>query len=138
MYPENYDFSNGLNNWTAHNGFTMYWRNNEIIGWENNEPVYGDATDKGYLINYKNRSLPPTLPWFGTGGGLDLTDSFEEWEYAETIIPVSSIQEGDSANIEINFNVSQVYFNSPMKYLILAKKGSEVLALDPSGSFFKI
>src|SRR5690554_2035691 len=60
-YPENYDFSDGLTGWTAVNGFVASIDNRKVDNfvsgtgvipqeWTTN-PVYGDATEKNYLVN---------------------------------------------------------------------------------------
>jgi len=127
LHPDNYDFHDNLTGWTAKNGFTMFWRNNEIIGWdsETNEPIYGNETENGFMINHKNRPLPLSFPWFG--------DNFDTWECAETTVPVVG---GEGAiKVEVNINVSQFDRRAFMDYQVLAVNGDTILALDPSGSF---
>jgi len=127
LHPDNYDFHDNLTGWTAKNGFTMFWRNNEIIGWdsETNEPIYGNETENGFMINHKNRPLPLSFPWFD--------DNFDTWECAETIIPV--VGEEGAIRVEVNINVSQFDRRAFMDYQVLAINGDTILALDPSGSF---
>lgn len=127
LHPDNYDFHDNLTGWTAKNGFTMFWRNNEIIGWdsETNEPIYGNETENGFMINHKNRPLPLSFPWFG--------DNFDTWECAETTVPV--VGEEGAIKVEVNINVSQFDRRAFMDYQVLAVNGDTILALDPSGSF---
>ena len=71
MSPENYDFSNNLTGWTSYGSFLGTINDKEITGYSQTyTPIYGNATDKKYLVNSNDflttrylESTPAIIPY---------------------------------------------------------------------------
>ena len=115
MYPQNYDFSNGLTWWTTVNGFNAGLNNKEVTGYTMSGgdflPIYGNNVETNSVINKNasfstssspylksenvgvsypdNDSVDVTVEVNATGVGSYITNSFVEFAIIATN-PVTS------------------------------------------------
>ncbi|WP_286847093.1 hypothetical protein [Proteiniphilum sp. UBA5463] len=130
LHPDNYDFSKGLTGWTSVGGFVAAVDNKEIKGFTTTSsgavytPVYGNATEKSYLIN-ENEYIRNVNPKY--------------IESEEISIPYSG---QGSIEVEVNVNAlaaavyaTPVFILPVIRIAVVATNGSDVLTLDYSGKF---
>jgi len=130
LHPDNYDFSKGLTGWTSVGGFVAAVDNKEIKGFTTTNsgavytPVYGNATEKSYLIN-ENEYIRNVNPKY--------------IESEEISIPYSG---QGSIEVEVNVNAlaaavyaTPVFILPVIRIAVVATNGSDVLTLDYSGKF---
>ena len=130
LHPDNYDFSKGLTGWTSVGGFVAAVDNKEIKGFTTTSsgavytPVYGNATEKSYLIN-ENEYIRNVNPKY--------------IESEEISIPYNG---QGSIDVEVNVNAlaaavyaTPVFILPVIRIAVVATNGSDVLTLDYSGKF---
>ncbi len=133
-HPQNFDFSESLNGWTAVNGFIAQVNNKEIIGfnYENNAitPIYGTNDTLPYLLSVNTNPANHLYNNVETGW------NFEDAPYLKATFPIISMNENI---VNINFDTSVIgIFHSYYYFVIIAKNRNDVediYALNQSGLF---
>ena len=128
LHPNNYDFSNGLTNWTSRNGFEADIDNRVVSVFLGGTPIYQpDVTTNDYLVNINN--------WITDETNLDTAPFLES-----NNIPIASTQNN---TVEIEVDISAVMAEklssttaiSFLRYAVIATNGIDTYALTPNGLF---
>jgi hypothetical protein len=127
-YPTNYNFSDGLNGWTAVNGFVASINDKrveefELIG-NSLHPIYGDTTNVNYLVN-KNEQY--------------MTNASAPYIVSEQITIPYPVNSEVAISVDMNA-ISAVYppeslTVSRVDFVVVATKGSDILFLNKEGVF---
>lgn len=129
IHPENFDFSRGMEGWTAVGGFDCSIEDREILGFTSGYPMwgveYGDQERNRLMIRQSYRTVwayPDSLP------------------HVKASFPVITTNE-NSVNIEIDISVLGSGSNvagSTGRFLVLAEKGSDRMAFNPTTGAFEV
>jgi hypothetical protein len=128
LHPNNYDFSNGLTNWTSRNGFEADIDNRVVSYFLGGTPIYQpDVTTKDYLVNVND--------WITDETNLDTAPFLES-----NNIPIASTQNN---TVEIEVDISAVMAEklssttaiSFLRYAVIATNGIDTYALTQNGLF---